>query len=251
MAITITARPCPDTDLEINGTPEGSFTAGSTIDLQLTDGVNPVTPLSVGRVGNTMTVEVAAGGGSINFPLKTGQTVVYATNDDASLLFGREVDWLTLSSVNAFNNVNRFTDVLGGSSYSNGVGLDWAYADHVNKLVIGWQIGSNGADINWTDAIVYCEGLTLGTFNDWHLPNDELLNTIKYTQGNRALNYPPFNDSSNVRFWSSTTPSGITTANAMILPNQFTGVLPATSKTTSSAHRAKAYRIYTYAELGL
>jgi hypothetical protein len=58
MAITITARPCPDTDLEINGTPEGSFTAGSTIDLQLTDGVNPVTPVSVGRVGDTVTVEV-------------------------------------------------------------------------------------------------------------------------------------------------------------------------------------------------
>jgi hypothetical protein len=53
----------PDTDLEINGTPEGSFTAGSTIDLQLTDGVNPVTPDSVSVVGNTVTVEVAAGGG--------------------------------------------------------------------------------------------------------------------------------------------------------------------------------------------
>jgi hypothetical protein len=61
MAITITARPCPDTDLEINGTPEGSFTAGSTIDLQLTDGVNPVNPVSVGRVGNTVTVEVSTG----------------------------------------------------------------------------------------------------------------------------------------------------------------------------------------------
>jgi hypothetical protein len=52
---------CPDTDLEINGTPEGSFTAGSTIDLQLTDGVNPVTPVSVGRVGNTVTATLPAG----------------------------------------------------------------------------------------------------------------------------------------------------------------------------------------------
>jgi hypothetical protein len=60
MAITITARPCPDTDLEINGTPEGSFTAGSTIDLQLTDGVNPVTPVSVGRVGDTVTATLPA-----------------------------------------------------------------------------------------------------------------------------------------------------------------------------------------------
>jgi len=50
----------PDTDLEINGTPEGSFTAGSTIDLQLTDGVNPVTPVSVGRVGDTVTATLPA-----------------------------------------------------------------------------------------------------------------------------------------------------------------------------------------------
>jgi surface protein len=68
----------PDTDLEINGTPEGSFTAGSTIDLQLTDGVNPVTPDAVSVVGNTVTVEVAAGGGN-------GWT--------------RPSDWLTLPTV--------------------------------------------------------------------------------------------------------------------------------------------------------
>jgi hypothetical protein len=52
---------CEDVDLEINGTPEGSFTAGSTIDLQLTDGVNPVTPDAVSVVGNTVTIEVPAG----------------------------------------------------------------------------------------------------------------------------------------------------------------------------------------------
>jgi hypothetical protein len=48
----------PDTSLEVNGTPEGTFAAGSTIDVQLTDGVNPVTPDDVTVVGNVVTIEV-------------------------------------------------------------------------------------------------------------------------------------------------------------------------------------------------
>jgi len=46
---------CPDTDLEINGTPEGSFTAGSAIDLQLTNTtptvINPTVLVSGNNVG--------------------------------------------------------------------------------------------------------------------------------------------------------------------------------------------------------
>jgi surface protein len=61
--LSSTVNPTPDTDLEINGTPEGSFTAGSTIDLQLTDGVNPVTPNNVTLVGTALTIEVPSGGG--------------------------------------------------------------------------------------------------------------------------------------------------------------------------------------------
>ena len=53
----------PDTDLEVNGTPEGTFAAGSTIDVQLTDGTNPVTPNDVTVVGNVVTIEVPSGGG--------------------------------------------------------------------------------------------------------------------------------------------------------------------------------------------
>ena len=51
-------KPAPDTDLEINSVPTANFPAGSTIDIQLTDGVNPVTPDDVTVVGNVVTVEV-------------------------------------------------------------------------------------------------------------------------------------------------------------------------------------------------
>jgi surface protein len=63
MAITIKKRPCPDTDLEVNGTPEGTFAAGSTIEVNITDGVNPVTPDAVTVVGDVVTIEVPSGGG--------------------------------------------------------------------------------------------------------------------------------------------------------------------------------------------
>jgi hypothetical protein len=47
----------PDTDLEVNGTPEGTFAAGSTIEVNITDGVNPVTPDAVTVVGDVVTIE--------------------------------------------------------------------------------------------------------------------------------------------------------------------------------------------------
>jgi surface protein len=52
-----------DTDIEVNGVAEGSVGVGSTLDIQLTDGVAPVTPDAVGLVGTTLTIEVPSGGG--------------------------------------------------------------------------------------------------------------------------------------------------------------------------------------------
>jgi hypothetical protein len=114
MAITITARPCPDTDLEINGTPEGSFTAGSTIDLQLTDGVNPVTPVSVGRVGDTVTATLPA----------------------ASTGWVRNPDWLPLPEITAADN--RF------------VGLFLVFEGEYNQLTV--NATNNAANIYWGDS---------------------------------------------------------------------------------------------------
>ena len=52
-----------DTDIEVNGVAEGSVGVGSTLDIQLTDGVDPVTPDAVVLVGTTLTIEVPSGGG--------------------------------------------------------------------------------------------------------------------------------------------------------------------------------------------
>jgi ribosomal protein S4E len=54
----IKAKRESDVTLEINGVSEGTFAAGSTIELNLTDGTNPVTPDDVTVVGNVVTVDL-------------------------------------------------------------------------------------------------------------------------------------------------------------------------------------------------
>lgn len=242
-----------DNAITVNSTNGFSIDATDPLNIVLTDGTSSVTPTSVTYSQGQHKVDIVLPAASCPSTevLKSGQTTSYATGDDGNLQYGREVSNLVLSLNNPFGNANRFTDTLGGLTYSAGVALDWAHRNDTLEIVIGWQIGNNGTDLNWADAVAYCEGLTLDSKTDWHLPNEPLLNSLKNTQASRALNYPPFNDSSNNRHWSSTTPVNVSTTQAMILANQFTGVLPATAKTTTASHRAKAYRIYTYAELGL
>ncbi len=198
-------------------------------------------------------IKIATGGGggtNLN-SLTTGATVSYRTGDDFNVPFGRETDFLTLAANSPAGNTFRFTDTLLGQTFTSGVAIDWAYRDDVNELVVGWQIGDNGSNIDWDGAVDYCLALTLDTYTDWYLPNSNLLYTLLYTQGSRSLVNAPFSDTSNNRWWSATTPTGIFTTYAMILPSQFFGVAFAAPKTNTGQMRAKAYRVYTYAELGL
>jgi hypothetical protein len=54
----------PDSQINVNGVDRGDVVSVKTIDVNLEDSVgDPVTPTSVGLVGNTLTIEVATGGG--------------------------------------------------------------------------------------------------------------------------------------------------------------------------------------------
>jgi hypothetical protein len=55
-AKNVTCTPSPDTDLEVNGVLEGSVTAGSTVDIQLSDSNGVVVPDSVTQVGNDLQI---------------------------------------------------------------------------------------------------------------------------------------------------------------------------------------------------
>jgi hypothetical protein len=59
----------PDQTIEVNTVNEGSIPSVGTIEIDITDGVNPVTPNDVTIVGRKVTVEVPSGGGSFDLDL--------------------------------------------------------------------------------------------------------------------------------------------------------------------------------------
>ncbi|MCH9813907.1 MAG: DUF5011 domain-containing protein [Epsilonproteobacteria bacterium] len=77
-----------------------------------------------------------------------------------------------------------------------------------------WQDDSDAStvEVNFTDAINYCETLNLATYDDWRLPNaNELYSTIDHSQNTPAnheafvnVKYDPPFRLGNKRYWSST-----------------------------------------------
>ena len=237
-----------DSDISLNGGAFLSVKAEDSQDISLVDQDDfDITPISV--IGNVIKVDIPVAVANLT-TLVTGQTTVSIAGDDGTTQYGREDSFLVLSEDNPHGNTARFTDKLGGSTYAEGVAFDWAYRDEVNQLVIGWQIADNGVDVNFADAVAYCNGLTLDTYSNWFIPNENLLHTLKNTQTTRALNYPPFNDSSNRGFWSGTSLLGVLPTYAECLPNRSYAQLCAIVKTTVANMRVRACRIYTYAEAG-
>ena len=238
----------PDADIEVNGVLEGAIPSVSTADIQVTDGVAPVTPTSVVVSGNTVTIEVPSGGGApVGATLmRTGQTTIYRTGDDADRSSeGRATDFFTLASNNPFGNLNRFTDELGTQTYTNNIVIDWSTYD--GSTVLGYyRLRGTYSDIAWNDAIDNSLLFTKGTYTTgWRLPNiKELLNLADYNSIN-PLNYAPFNFAANLYFWSSTT-NAATPSNALVLHNRHSSIISDRGKAnTSIGWRAIPCRTFT------
>jgi hypothetical protein len=232
----------PDTSLEVNGTPEGTFAAGSTIEVNITDGVNPVTPDNVTVVGDVVTIEVPAAVSAVTRStatlMKTGQTTSFRTGDDGDLEAGRDTDFLTLDAAPLHNDgsatlnttTNRLTDILGGSTYADDIVLDWSTWNGSTLLGYDKNYLANGL---WATAIDNCLAHTNGIFTTgWRLPNvREIINLNDYGSS-QSFNYAPFNFNTTLNFWSSTTrPSA--TAFAFSL-NTASGTLNVTGKGSAS-----------------
>jgi hypothetical protein len=238
----------PDTSLEVNGTPEGTFAAGSTIEVNITDGVNPVTPDAVTVVGDVVTIEVPSGSAApVGATLmQTGQTTVYRTGDDADTRSeGRATDFFTLASNNPFGNTNRFTDELGGQTYTNNWVIDWS--TYNGTTVLGYYRAIVNANVTWNQAVDNALG-TKGTFANCRLWNiKEAINVCNYGT------IPPLDWSplglglsgwieSHI-IWTSTTNPG-NTGNALTM--QFGGsLMNQVAKTNSSSYRYLSVRDFT------
>jgi hypothetical protein len=235
----------PDTTLEVNGTTEGTVVSGSTVDIQLSDSGGVVTPTSVTQVGTDFQVvlpDAAATPRSTATLMRTGQTTVYRTGDDADTSSeGRATDFFTLDAAPLHNDGSatlntttaRFTDELGGQTYANDIVLDWSTWNGVT--ILGYSRVNIATGNTWEQAIDNSLTYSLGTFTtNWRLSNiKEIINILNYENTRTTLiNYAPLNLSSSSRiYWSSTTIVGTTTA---VYAFSNTGLTVQQSKTSSA-----------------
>ena len=78
--------------------------------------------------------------------------------------------------------------------------------DHQANLM--WQDNNNTdqvIDKNWNEAIDYCENLTLGGYNNWHLPNRNELKSLVETNRYEPVTDPIFKNGTGAIYWSSST----------------------------------------------
>jgi len=122
--------------------------------------------------------------------MKTGQTTSYRTGDDGDLEAGRATSFTILASNNPFGNTNRFTDELGGQTYTKNIVIDWSTYNGTN--VLGYKrTATNVVSGGWNNAIDTCLAISISPFttgwrlaniNEWNnIMNRELANPLGYT----------------------------------------------------------------------
>ncbi len=77
-----------------------------------------------------------------------------------------------------------------------------------NKSGLYWQdeYSTSVPNINWENAIEYCENLSLGTYDDWRLPNfNELYSIADRSKYSPSINTNAFKEVIPHHYWSSTT----------------------------------------------
>jgi hypothetical protein len=199
----------PDENITLNG---GSFLTKPSVknqDIELVDTADaPITPDSV--VGNKIVVDTSAGCSTKGLmPLQSGQTTSYATNDDGDLQRGRLVNYSTLPYNNGFGTTDRFTDELGGQTFTNNIIIDWSTWDggtDVNGYILSINSDSNNTSQDWA-TWMSGQPYTTDGFGDWYVVNiNEINNLMKYESIN-GLNGYPFNNPTNSfgNLWTSTT----------------------------------------------
>jgi hypothetical protein len=156
---------------------------------------------------------IQSGGSSVGATLmRTGQTTVYRTGDDADTRSeGRATDFFTLASNTPFGNTDRFTSELGTQTYTNNIVIDWS--TYNGSTVLGYKRTDNGGSFaTWNQAIDGALLTSIGTFTSgWRLPNlREMYNIVQIKATTDVFNYAPFNllPSLVPALWTSTRGSG-------------------------------------------
>jgi hypothetical protein len=251
--ITVTIPPCADSTINVNSNLFDTAASGGTLNVPVVNsGSNPIgtivanevvignsviniNTIQVGDVSaeDTLSINVTLNGsnsgtwnpGSQTWEvvaaavpvgatlMKTGQTTSYRTGDDGDLEAGRATSFTVLASNNPFGNTNRFTDELGGQTYTKNIVIDWSTYNGTN--VLGYKRTLRAVGINWNNAIDESIALSFGGFTSgWRMCNiKEYQNLYNYGVNYASpLNYSPFNIQTNILFlWTANTLNGQTT----------------------------------------
>jgi hypothetical protein len=236
----------PDSQINVNGVDEGDVVSVKTIDVNLEDSVgDPVTPTSVGLVGNTLTIEVPSGaspsGVEFKFPIywqrtsyrtgDVGNRVQTGWMDDlvnpatpaaiANLDYTSTNWWQTLENplvVDGVSNTLRFVDVDGGQTFSATGNKNSVTIDKLTGLMYT-RLLDNGADWNGAidNALSYSIVVDGVTYDDWYLASaEEYLSIFGYyrTSAGGLFNSVPtlIIGSGNNVHWTATTVESATTS---------------------------------------
>ena len=177
--------------------------------------------------------------------MKTGQTISYRTGDDGDIEAGRATDFFTLASNNPFGNTNRFTDELGGSTYTNNIVIDWSTFD--GSTVLGLERIANG-NFNWNTNIDNAISHSVGIFTTgWRLPNIREIENFALMSSvySTSLNYPPLNLSTAGYYHCSTSYRASPSANTYTFNN-----LTGQSDVNAKANNANSFRVRTFTVTG-
>ncbi len=106
-----------------------------------------------------------------------------------------------------------YTDNGNGTVTDSGKGLIWQKCTAGRGTTLGNCSTGSATTYTWSNAITYCEGLTLGGRSDWRLPNiNELRSIVDYTKSTSpAIDSTAFPNTQSAGYWSSSTYSPITT----------------------------------------
>lgn len=213
-----------DSLIKVNNNIEGDISPRSILDIQVTDGVNPVTPNNIIFVDDALEIQVPAAAATTYATadvMQSGQTVSETTYDDGDTQFGRLVDFFTLAEDNKFGNANRFTDTVGGQTYANNIILDHSTYNGSQRL--SWYKGNyttNSATL--ANACLAAHAATYDTFATWFVPNEKQMSSILYNGGGSGvvrINYAPFNITLVDDFWTTTSTPLNPTLNVYVYQN--------------------------------
>jgi hypothetical protein len=151
-----------------------------------------------------------------------------------------------LPYTNPFGNTDRFVDLVGGQTYTDGVVLNMSTRNPITGLTLAMSKSPAATNTNQTNALSG-QPYTLASKSDWMLPNRAEGEQFVYSGTNRnPFNYAPFNHNMSTSLdyvwgcYKDTTGGGY-----LWQPTQY-GVATSTGQRT-----VFVVRYYTDAELGI